>query len=505
MNKNLILFLVLLLSPLGLFGATQTSYQYSITASITSQLLESTTLANEIQASAIVTAFSHINSTGDIFYVWFKDPISGGDKTILDAIVLAHKGEPIVGDELDALNSLVSQKNLVTSVFKDVQTANRVIEVAESFVYPQVYTDRIATFTSAGGIASISNQQLFISTSVAPTGQASAWTKHTTTYIPGRMMYALFTPTFTAQGVVGTQTGILGSTQQVGFFTNNFSDGFGLELKDNGHISIIHRQASSTILTVDQNNFNGDKCDGSGASGFSWDLTKINIIEIRFGYLGTAPIEFWINGGFAHGGWILFHKLDYPNMLTRPHVANTNLGMWNRVIKTSGVTDIIMTATCWSAGFIGNYRDVDAMTNTHFISRSAIILQGIFAPDYLMTIRNPLTYKGSPNHYKVRLKRFSIVGTNDKEIAIRVYKNATITGIPVFNPRDGNNGVIEFDIAGIGTTLGELVSVSENAGKSIGGGRADIELLPGETLSFISTTKTADPAAEFFVKVEERF
>lgn len=52
-------------------------------------------LTQEIDVSAIITAIDHIDCSATSCDIWFKDALSGGDKTILDGIVAAHTGRPL--------------------------------------------------------------------------------------------------------------------------------------------------------------------------------------------------------------------------------------------------------------------------------------------------------------------------------------------------------------------------------------------------------------------------
>jgi hypothetical protein len=54
-------------------------------------------LKDEIQKSAIVTAFDHIDTDdgAQLCDIWFKDALSAGDQTLLDGIVATHSGEPL--------------------------------------------------------------------------------------------------------------------------------------------------------------------------------------------------------------------------------------------------------------------------------------------------------------------------------------------------------------------------------------------------------------------------
>ena len=73
---------------------TETKYTYSISGDFPNQKVNSDSLKNEIDESAIVTALSYINTNLDDCDIWFGDALSGGDETILNGIVATHQGNP---------------------------------------------------------------------------------------------------------------------------------------------------------------------------------------------------------------------------------------------------------------------------------------------------------------------------------------------------------------------------------------------------------------------------
>lgn len=77
-----------------------TEYTYSVSTDTLNGLVSIERLTVEIQDSAIVTALDFITAVGDVLSVWFKDPISTGDETVLTGIVNAHTGAALdpVGD-----------------------------------------------------------------------------------------------------------------------------------------------------------------------------------------------------------------------------------------------------------------------------------------------------------------------------------------------------------------------------------------------------------------------
>jgi hypothetical protein len=72
-----------------------TKYTYSVSGDTADGKVAPDSLANEIQASSIVTALDYISVNGDVLDIWFKDALSGGDETTLTAVVAAHTGVPL--------------------------------------------------------------------------------------------------------------------------------------------------------------------------------------------------------------------------------------------------------------------------------------------------------------------------------------------------------------------------------------------------------------------------
>lgn len=69
-------------------------------------------LTIEIGTSAIVTALDHINLFGSALSIFFKADLSTDDKTILDALVAAHDGIPLVENIVQNV-AVTSQPSLV--------------------------------------------------------------------------------------------------------------------------------------------------------------------------------------------------------------------------------------------------------------------------------------------------------------------------------------------------------------------------------------------------------
>jgi hypothetical protein len=79
---------------------TTTKYTFDI-MDFSNHKVASDRLTQEIQASAIVTALDHIDTTETECDVWFKLELSQTDDDILTALVAAHSGEPVPAAPID--------------------------------------------------------------------------------------------------------------------------------------------------------------------------------------------------------------------------------------------------------------------------------------------------------------------------------------------------------------------------------------------------------------------
>jgi len=72
---------------------------------------DTSSLAQEISDSAIITALSFISTNDNVCDIWFKAALSTGDEAILDALVAAHTGEPLI--DLTPMQVRVVENNLL--------------------------------------------------------------------------------------------------------------------------------------------------------------------------------------------------------------------------------------------------------------------------------------------------------------------------------------------------------------------------------------------------------
>jgi len=102
-------------------------------------------------------------------------------------------------------------------------------------------------------------------------------------------------------------------------------------------------------LRVAQGQFNRDPLDGSGASGFRIDLTKMQMIGLQYTWYGAGFVDFMVRG--ADGNWVYAHRMRNNNINDEAYMRTGNLPVRYEIInesqaaQTSLSTDITATTS----------------------------------------------------------------------------------------------------------------------------------------------------------------
>ena len=119
-------------------------------------------------------------------------------------------------------------------------------------------------------------------------------------------------------------------------------------------------------LRIPQSQFNRDTIDGNGPSGFTVDLTRMQMLGIQYTWYGAGFIDFMTRG--TNGNWVFVHRMTNNNvndeaymrtgnMPVRYEIANESNAALSTlsVVMTSGDTSLTMAdaTTYWpSAGTV---------------------------------------------------------------------------------------------------------------------------------------------------------
>ena len=74
---------------------------------------------------------------------------------------------------------------------------------------------------------------------------------------------------------------------------------------------------------ITQSQFNIDKLDGTGPSGFVFDPGKMQMMGIQYTWYGAGFIDYMVRGG--DGNWVFAHRIKNNNVNTEAHMRTGNL------------------------------------------------------------------------------------------------------------------------------------------------------------------------------------
>jgi hypothetical protein len=164
--------------------------------------------------------------------------------------------------------------------------------------------------------------------------------------------------------VVHSNAGVVNQTRNWGYFDD--SDGLMYRLVGTT-LSLVRRtstgESGGSLATpyeeiVPQASWNVDKMNGTGQSGVTLDVTKGNIWEVRFQWLGVGTVQWFINGH-------LVHQMVHPNTLAFPYMRTATLPLSWSVINTGASAAGSLTAICGHVtSQSGQYPPTKSFTST---------------------------------------------------------------------------------------------------------------------------------------------
>lgn len=322
------------------------------------------------------------------------------------------------------------------------------------------------TSTATGGTTTYNSNQASVSLNVTTTSGSSVvrQTYRVMPYQPGKGLEAMMTFTMNA--------GKAGLRQRVGYF--NTQNGVFLQY-DGTTLSFVLRSNSiptpgtpSDVRTVNQADWNGDKLDGTGASGIVLDVTKTQILYFDFEWLGVGQVRC---GFFQDGQFIICHTFDNENVQDFVYMTTAILPIRYEITNTATTaSSSTLQQICSTVISNGGYQQSSAL---HLARRTTTFTNIDTATNFypIVSIRLASTALGAvvlPNNIQ-----FQPTTLQNYEIAL--IKNPVLTGASwTAQPDDAN---VEYDVSATAIATAGTVVQQAYIANSGGGGQATT-LLP---------------------------
>lgn len=127
---------------------------------------------------------------------------------------------------------------------------------------------------------------------------------------------------FTQQVRVGDKIVIRGMTHYVTQVSSNTAITVNPDYR--GTTNVTGVKASLVQETrIPQSNFNIDKLDGTGPSGFTIDTGRMQMLGLQYTWYGAGFVDFMVRG--SDGNWVFAHRLKNNNVNTEAHMRSGNL------------------------------------------------------------------------------------------------------------------------------------------------------------------------------------
>lgn len=303
-------------------------------------------------------------------------------------------------------------------------------------------------------------------------------------YMPGKSQYILESFCFGA-------TTSVGAVKRIGYYDDR--DGIFLQQDSGGNLAFVQRSfvtGTAVDLTFTQSNWNIDKCDGSGLSGFNLDVTKSQLVFYDYQWLGVGRLRC----GFIHNGdSVIAHEIYHSNYLSTVYWSNPSLPIRCEIRNTTtGSATASMDQICASVMSEGGYEG----SGIDFAASSGERTIGIVGGSLpCIAIRLKNNFNNHPNRVTVRPGIVDMIGINNpfKYEIWRLPGTSSISGGNWVSA--GEDSSVEYNITASGWTSssGNLFNVGFIAASSTtkGGGSTtpvggNIQTITSSKRGFIS-------------------
>ena len=271
-------------------------------------------------------------------------------------------------------------------------------------------------------------------------------------YQPGKGLLVL--ATFVMDSSLST-----GLTQRVGYY--NTQNGVFFQKVDGVYSFVLRSNSTPTagtpsdIRTVNQADWNGDKLDGTGDSGYTLNPATSQILWMDFEWLGVGSVRC---GFIINGEYIVCHTFNNANSLTSVYMSTAILPVRYEISSSVAVAGTLKQI-CSSVVSEGGY---EQYSFGHIARRTAVLgtIGSTFLP--LVSIRLKSTRLGAV----VLPQRVQVLPTTSQNYEVALVKNPTLTGAS-WAATTSNN--VEYDVSATAVTGGTIVQTDYVTSSGSGG------------------------------------
>jgi hypothetical protein len=346
--------------------------------------------------------------------------------------------------------------------------------------YSHVYGEETELLTKTSGVNSSVSFNINQAKAVLQVGTgANDFTIHQSRmyhhYMPGKSQL-----TFQSFNFTGYRNG---TNKRIGLFDDR--NGIFFEQSGDGTLSFVLRSDVSGFVSeerITQNNWNIDKCNGSGPSLFNLDRTKTQLFTADFQWLGVGRVRV----GLVHDGEsVIAHEFYNSNNKPAVYWSNPNLPVRCEIRNySSAVGTDTMDQICATVISEGGYNEAGVDFSARSTIKRSVPTTGQLP---LVAIALKTGYAGKPNRSVVRANMANIF-TEDDAITYELWRlpsTGQIVGGSWVSAND--ESVVQYNISAtsVNFTSGMLI----DAGYCIAGGQGAGQFSAQSQIAALSSAK----------------
>lgn len=334
---------------------------------------------------------------------------------------------------IDSEVSIKDSANL--DAFSRLRVSNPLILHNSQFTYDltPVIMEQITNGSGAAIAHDATNRSALMTFASTPTGgKAFMQSYEYLPYQPGRSQLI-----FVTFNMIAAVTNVLKFA--------GYSDGNnGIEFQLNGSTKqfTIYSDSSAGDETVAQSSWNLDKLDGTGASGYTLDITKtqILVIDIQALYVGRVRVGFDIGGNIIYA-----HEFLHANLFASPYIQTANLPVRCGMTCTATVSTT-MNFICSAIISEGGSEDINVFGYT-FQQDTGIIAVGT-GGTHMLSLRPKLTFNAFTNRTRVAYIDVELYNAGNQPVQWQLCVGQAISGTTAFNSVNTTYSSSEYNVLG---------------------------------------------------------
>jgi|688.fasta_scaffold01344_6 hypothetical protein len=415
---------------------------------------ETTIMANALTATEWNT-FDAASGINELNFN-FLNAVSALSTTIVNPVIIGNRGNGNTATVYAPTSSLnVNVTNTINSITTPEPTQLdafgrlRVSTPLTLFDSSHRYRDNNlwSSLTAVGGTYAFNANQGLIDLTVSSLSGSSVIRETTKvfSYQPGKSLLVMNTFVMASSAT--------DLRQRVGYFGSQ--NGIYFQL-DDGNIGLVKRSlvSGSVVDTIVlRSSWNGDKLDGTGASGLTLDITKAQIFWMDIEWLGVGSVR---TGFIINGQYIVCHSFHHANIIDSTYITTASLPLRYEITNkaATGVSKTLKQI-CSSVVSEGGYelRGLQQAVGTAITApRSLGTPAGTYRP--VVSIR----LKTSPNRLDaiVILTALSVMGVDTGIYSWRVIASGTTVDGTWQDA--GVDSAVEYKLDGTSITGGRILA-----------------------------------------------